>query len=253
MSHHPGKFNWFDHLSRDPAQAQGFYRSLFGWTTHAISVGTERYELIHNGGEAIAGLRTVPAGLRSGWNGFISVPDVDASFEAALAAGATSLWPPTDFGNVGRSATIADPAGAALSLWRGSEDDRPDLERSAVGDWCWSELLTQDVARCLAFYEHVFGYRSEAMQLPGGGAYHILKSADGKARGGITKAAHAHAKPLWMPYVRVENADAIAARVAPLGGKLTAPATEIARVGRFGALLDPLGAELGFLQPAVIA
>jgi predicted enzyme related to lactoylglutathione lyase len=122
-----------------------------------------------------------------------------------------------------------------------------------VGDWCWNELSTPDVQRSLAFYAGVFGYRQAAMPRPQGGSYFILNSADGRSRAGVSQAQDPGGPAMWRPYVRVEDSDAIAARVAPLGGKLSMVPVDIPGVGRIGALADPLGAVLGFIQPAVRA
>jgi predicted enzyme related to lactoylglutathione lyase len=245
MSYHPGKFPWFEHRSTDSAKAAEFYQSLFGW-----KVDGETYRLIRNGEDPIGGFVAAVQGEPSRWNGFLSVADVDASFQAAVAAGARPLSPPRDVPGMGRRASLLDPGGAPFSLWKGAQGDRPD--RSVpVGDWCWNELATPDAARSLAFYEGVFGFTHDARQTPQGAPYFILKGPDGNQRGGIAQANSG--KPMWMPYVRVEDADAIAARVAPLGGKLAKSPAAIPGVGRIGALTDPLGAALAFIQPAVVA
>ena len=251
MSYHHGKFNWFEHLSGSPGQARDFHQALFGWTIEAVDVGGAPYQLIHNREEAIGGMRQAATGTRCHWNSFLSVADVDASLRDALAGGATLVSAPADFAD-GRAATLADPTGALLSLWHGVRDDRPDVDQVAVGDWYWNELMTPDAKRALAFYQEVFGYRHELMKSPGGD-YAILKSADGKSRAGIMQSAHPEAPSSWLPYVRVEDADAIGARVAPLGGKLMMAPFTVPGVGRIGALFDPLGAALGFIHPAVIA
>jgi uncharacterized protein len=251
MSYHHGKFNWFEHLGADPQRAREFYQALFGWHIRSVNLGGEPYQLIHNGDEAIGGLRSAP-GMRSHWNGFLSVADVDASWRDALAGGAKALLPPSEFGGIGRTAMLSDPAGAFLSLWHGREGDRPDVDKIAVADWYWNELMTQDAKGSLAFYEKVFGYSHDVMQSPAGD-YYIIKSADGKPRGGIMHSAHADPPSVWLPYVRVEDADAIAARVGPLGGKLMMAPLDVAGVGRIGALFDPAGAALGFIHPAARA
>ena len=252
MSYHYGKFNWFEHLSDDPAQARDFHQALFGWKIRAVTLGGSAYQLIHNGETALGGLRQAPPGTRCHWNSFLSVADVDASYGDAVAAGARALLPPFDFAGIGRAATLADPAGAAVSLWHGREGDRPDLDNVAAGDWCWNELMTPDAKGALVFYERVFGYSHDAMKSPAGD-YYVLKSADGKGRGGVIQTSHADAPPTWMPYVRVEDTDAIAARVGPLGGKLMMTPTTLPGVGRIAALFDPLGAALGIIHPAVRA
>jgi predicted enzyme related to lactoylglutathione lyase len=252
MSYHPGKFNWFEHLSSDPAQAVEFYRALLGWTARGMTVGQQPYRVIHNGAQAIGGFRETMPGLRCQWNAYLSVADVDASWRDAIAAGANAVLPPAHFGGIGRAAMLADPTGALLSLWHGAQPDRPDVDDIAKGDWYWNELSATDAKAALAFYERVFRYRHELMQSPSGD-YYILHGPDGKARGGVMQSAHAQAPSAWVPYVRVEDADAIAARVGPLGGKLMMAPLDIAGIGRIGALFDPQGAPLGFIQPAVKA
>ncbi|HSH89178.1 MAG TPA: VOC family protein [Ramlibacter sp.] len=251
MSHLPGKFTWFEHLSGDPACAKQFYQSLFGWDVHGMPRGEGTYHAIHNGIEMIGGIIDGPQGKPSHWSSAMSVADVDSSFNAATAAGATSLMAPTTIGEMGRAATIADPTGAIVTLWKGNRGDRPDVEKIAVGDWCWNELLTPDVRKSLAFYEGVFGYTHDTMHNAVAGEYFILKGPDGKPRGGVMKAPHADTPPMWMPYVLVEDADAIAARVAPLGGKLMMAPRNVPNVGRIGALVDPVGASLGFIRTVV--
>jgi uncharacterized protein len=251
MSHLPGKFTWFEHLSGDPARARQFYESLFGWDVRGMPSGDKSYDVIHNGMDMIGGIATAPAGALSQWSSALSVTDVDAIFKAAVEAGAKGMMPPTAFGAMGHGATIIDPAGAAVTLWQSSQGDRPDVEKIAVGDWCWNELLTPDVKKSLAFYERVFGYTHDVMPGAAAGEYFILKGPDGKPRGGVMKAPHADTPPMWMPYVLVEDADATAARVAPLGGKLMLAPQDVPTVGRFGALVDPLGASLGFIRTVV--
>jgi predicted enzyme related to lactoylglutathione lyase len=166
MSHLPGKFTWFEHLSPEPAKAQQFYQSLFGWEAQAMTIDGRPYVRILNARETIGGFAGAAAGTPARWSSELSV----------------------------------DPVGAPLSLWRSRTGDRPDAQQVAVGDWVRNEMLT----------------------------------------------------PMGMPCVRVEDADAIAARIAPLGGRLLTPPETIVGVGRFGALIDPLGASLGFICPQVI-
>ncbi|WP_158290076.1 VOC family protein [Ramlibacter sp. WS9] len=253
MSYHAGKFTWFEHLSADPAKAREFYEKLFGWKVETLSAPGRDYDMVQNGGEGIAGLLRAPSGVPTHWASYLSVTDVDASFDAALAAGAKALMPPSDFAGVGRGATFADPTGAVVSLWKGLQGDRPDRDPTPAGDWIWNELLTPDVNRSLAFYEGLFGYTHDEMRIGDGATYYILKSPDGKPRAGLMKTPHADTPPMWLPYVRVEEADATAARVAPLGGSLTIPPQDVPTVGRLGALVDPQGAAIAFIQPAVMA
>jgi len=248
MAHLYGKFVWFEHVSADPARARQFYEGLLGW-----KVGDDAdYPEIGNAGTFIGGMVRAEDGAPDHWRSWVSVPDVDERYRAALAAGGTAAMPPRDF-PVGRGATVVDPTGARISLWKDASGDRADPANTAAGDWDWVELATPDPQRALAFYESVFGYTHADWDMGPQGIYHVLNDAQGRSRAGVTKAPAQHPGALWIPYVKVEDADAIAARVAPLGGTLAQAPAEVPGVGRAGMLLDPLGAAMGFIQPAVKA
>lgn len=250
MSHLPGKFVWFEHLSADSAAARRFYDALFGWHTELTPMGgAEPYPLIMNGNEGIGGFRTAPPGAPTMWMPYLSVADVDASHAAAVTAGANSLMPPTDFAPVGRGATLADPTGAAFSIWTSAQGDRADPEKTPFGDWMWNELTTPDERKALAFYERVFGYTHDTMDMGPQGSYYLLKTGE-KMRGGLMRSPMSDTPPLWMPYVAVADCDATAAQAQSLGAQLIAPPTDIPNVGRFAAVLDPQRACIAFMTPA---
>ena len=249
MSYLPGKFVWFEHVSNDVAKARAFYEPLFGWHVERITMGDgPPYSMIHNDNVGIGGLTTPEkAGTPSHWTSYVSVPDVNAVFDAAVAAGATPLMAPVDFGPVGRGALIADPTGATLNLWRSAEEDRADSEETPVGDWVWNELWTTDVQKALAFYERVIGYSVESMDMGDQGTYYQLKSG-GKGRAGVTPSTNPGAPSMWLPYVRVDDCDAKAAQAKKLGAQILLAPNDIPGVGRFAILLDPLGAALAIIK-----
>ena len=249
MSHLYGKFVWFEHLSGDIAQARKFYGALFGWHIETVPMGgPEPYPLIMNGSEGIGGFRAAPPGAPSLWMPYLSVPDVDAAHAAALAAGAKSLMPPTDFGPVGRGATLADPTGAAFSIWTGAQGDRADAAKTPVGDWHWNELMTPDEKKALGFYEGVFGYTHDTMDLGPQGSYYLLKTG-AAMRGGLMHSPMPDTPPLWVPYVAVADCDATAAQARTLGAQVIVEPTDIPNVGRFATIIDAQGACIAFMKP----
>ena len=163
VSHIPGKFVWFEHHSPDPAKAQAFYGALLGWKSQAMPMGGQTYNIIMNADSGIGGMTTAQKGAPSTWMSYLSVANVDASHKKALANGAKSHMAPMDFGAVGRAAVISDPTGASLSLWKGAQPDRPDVEKTPLGDWFWNELWTENDKRALTFYEKTFGYSHDSM------------------------------------------------------------------------------------------
>jgi predicted enzyme related to lactoylglutathione lyase len=250
MSYLHGKFVWFEHLSNDIPAACKFYAGLLGWHTENMPMGDQPYTLIQNGSEGIGGLRAAPAGVPAGWISYLSVADVDASYAAALAAGAKGLMPPAAVGNFGRSATIADPTGAALSLWHSTQGDRADPTTTPIGDWLWNELSTPDDKAALAFYEKAFGFTHDSMDMGPQGTYYLL-NATGKGRAGLMKAADVKAPAAWLPYVAVADCDASTAKAQALGARMVCvPPTDIPNVGRFSVVLDPLGAGIALMKPA---
>jgi predicted enzyme related to lactoylglutathione lyase len=250
MSYLYGKFVWFEHMSGNSVAARRFYSALFGWHIEAMPMGgAEPYPLIMNGSEGIGGFRSAPPGAPSLWMPYLSVANVDASHAAALAAGAKSLMPPTDFAPVGRGATLADPTGAVFSIWTSAQGDRADPEKTPVGDWYWNELMTLDERKALAFYEKAFGYTHDSMDMGPQGTYYLLKQGD-KMRGGLMHAPMPDTPPLWVPYVAVADCDATAAKAQGLGAQLMVPPTDIPNVGRFAVLMDAQRACIAFMKPA---
>ena len=62
MSHPPGRFVWFEHLSNDIPKARAFYEKLFGWNTEMMAMSSgDPYPVIHNGE---TGDRRLRAGAR---------------------------------------------------------------------------------------------------------------------------------------------------------------------------------------------
>jgi predicted enzyme related to lactoylglutathione lyase len=249
MSHMPGKFVWFEHVSADTQKARAFYQPLFGWHVEPMPMGEQSYPMILNGEQGIGGLRSATGGEPAHWASYLSVHDVDASFRAAVAAGATPLQGPTDFGPVGRGAALRDPTGATFWLWTDAQGDRADPAAVAAGDWTWNELWTPDARKALAFYEAVFGYAHDVMSMGEQGDYLILKSPDGRSRAGIFQTTEPQMPPQWLPYVSVADCDATAADARRLGAlAVPMPPTDIPGVGRFAVLIDPLGATLAVIK-----
>jgi predicted enzyme related to lactoylglutathione lyase len=251
MSHIPGKFVWFEHQSPDPAKAIAFYGALLGWKTQTMPMGEGTYHIIMNGDTGVGGMTTAQKGAPSAWMSYLSVADVDASHKKALSNGAKSLMPPTDFGTVGRAAVIVDPTGACLSLWRDAQPDRPDQEKTPIGDWFWNEHWSENDKRAVAFYKKTFGFGTDTMDMGPGGTYTMLKTKDGKMRAGLMKSNMKGAPTMWLPYIHVADCDAAVAKAKKLGAlAIAVPPTDIPNIGRFGIIIDPQGAPVALMKGA---
>lgn len=249
MTHLPGKFVWFEHLSHDIPKARKFYERLFGWHTEAIPMGERRYSMVHHRDEGMGGYVEAPPGVSSHWIAYVSVPDVAQAHAAALAAGARQLMAPAETAMFGWASALMDPSGAPFCLWKGRHADPADKAQAPVGTWCWNELWTFDDEKALSFYGTLLGYTSEPMEAGGPGRYHLLRK-EGVPRGGVMRSPDPKIPAMWLPYVSVADCDASAAKAVALGARVVHGPQEIPNIGRFTVLLDPLGAAIAVIALA---
>lgn len=245
----PGKFVWYELVSRDARKAQAFYRDVLGWSVKPFPMGQYTYEMIYAGDTMIGGYATPKSDRQaSHWIAYVSVDDVDAAAKAATANGGKVVEGPHEIPDVGRTARIADPQGAEICLLRNASGDPPDVPSTPHGHWVWNELHTTDVAKALLFYEKVVGFSHKGMDMGPGGVYHVL-SKGGVERGGVTHWLAPGMPAHWLPYVAVDDADAVLDRAKRHGGTILFGPEEIPGVGRLGGWSDPTGAALAIIKP----
>ncbi|HYU16072.1 MAG TPA: VOC family protein [Candidatus Acidoferrum sp.] len=243
----PGKFVWFEHVSRDAKKAQAFLAEVFGWRVEAMPMGPESYEMIYSGDTMIGGYASPKGGQSAHWIAYVSVDDVDAAAKAAAASGGKVVDAPADIPGVGRWARIADPQGAEICPFKNAGGDPPD-ETPPAGRFFWNELHTTDPAAALKFYEKVLGFAHRSVDMGPGGTYHVL-SRGGVERGGATSHLPAGVAPHWLPYVTSDDVDATIARAKKLGAAIPMAPEDIPGIGRFAVLKDPTGAVLAVMKP----
>ena len=116
-----------------------------------------------------------------------------------------------------------------------------------VGDFCWINVLTPEPDRAREFFASLLGWTF--VEIPGMGH---RAQVDGLDIGGVFD----HAAPGTPPgtpagigvMVRVEDADAMVAKVNALGGQAQ-PAFDIGPQGRMADCLDPMGANIDIWEP----
>ncbi len=247
-----GRFVWHDLMTGDVEKAKQYYADLLGWTYIDADMGSMGlYSMIHAGGTEWGGFMPLdPAhGIPPHW---ISYVDVAAATAQAEALGGTTGVPATPIPTVGTFAVITSPSGAWVSPYTPESPQGDPKTGPAPGIFCWHELLSQDPAGDARFFCEIFGWRTEEMPMGEMGTYTLFKRLDtGTDAGGMLAKPPGDPGPSsWLPYVLVETADATAARVGELGGKVWVPPTDIPGVGRFTVTSDPQGAFLAYLQPS---
>jgi uncharacterized protein len=118
------------------------------------------------------------------------------------------------------------------------------------GAFSWTELTTTDRKAARKFYGSLLGWELKDMDM-GKSTYTIINVA-GQGIGGITDIPlNAQGMPSsWGGYVTVDDVDAVAAKVAGLGGRVLLAPTDIPTVGRFATIMDPQGATLSLITYA---
>ena len=128
----------------------------------------------------------------------------------------------------------------------------PPIDRHSPGSFCWFELATTDQAGAKQFYESLFGWKSADLPIGPSELYTIFKIGEGDAAAAYTMRPEQRAQgtpPNWMLYVRVDSADAAAARAVELGGTVMGPAFDVTDQGRMSVVKDPAGAHFSVWQP----
>ena len=122
---------------------------------------------------------------------------------------------------------------------------------ATVGTFCWTELMTRDIAAAKKFYADLIGWRMVDENF-GGCPYTMFFPRGAKqAVGGMMQMSGPQFEglpPHWMPYILVADVDERAMRCTQLGGKIKVPPTDIPNIGRFCVIEDPTGAVISLFQ-----
>lgn len=106
------------------------------------------------------------------------------------------------------------------------------------------ELHTSDRTRAGGFYSGLFGWHTERIEA-GGGAYHSVELARDFG-GGIVECGTP--RPLWLPYVEVEEVEEATERATRLGASVLLAPRE-GPAGWRSVVSSPVAGEVAFWQP----
>jgi len=124
-------------------------------------------------------------------------------------------------------------------------------DQSQTGGFIWYELMSPDPEGSKTFYDAVVGWNvSEAA--PEFNGYRMIGRSDGGFAGGVlplTDEMQQHgARPIWLGYVHVADADGAVGAIEAAGGK-SLMVTDIPNVGRIAMVTDPQGAPFYIMKP----
>lgn len=120
-----------------------------------------------------------------------------------------------------------------------------------TGSFCWTEIASNDAAKCKEFYSNVFGWTfSDSNATEGAFAYHEFSTGGGYPAGGLYEISAEMCgegelpPPHFLTYVAVDDVDANAELAKQLGGTVIKGPMDIPNTGRFAIIQDPTGAML---------
>src|ERR1017187_3672103 len=128
----------------------------------------------------------------------------------------------------------------------------PNIDKHALGAFCWFELATTDQAGAKKFYQSLFGWSAEDSPMGPNDYYTMFRvgGRDAAAVCTIRPEQRAAGVPSnWMIYIAVANAEATAKLAGELGATVVAPPFDVMDFGRMAVIKDPTGAMFSIWQP----
>jgi predicted enzyme related to lactoylglutathione lyase len=194
-------------------------------------------------GQYVAAISPQPRAQREArlpplWNSYVTVESADATLERARQLGAGVHTDAFDVFDSGRMGVIQDPQNAFVLVWEPRNHIGAGIV-NAHGALTWNELATPDMDASADFYASLFGWSTVAMEGTEG-PYLVVQNADGRANGGIRRAADTE-PAYWLVYFGADDLEATVRSVGEHGGRVVLDSTDIGPERRFAVVQDPGG------------
>lgn len=239
-----GRFVWHEVMTSDVEGAKRFYADVVGWKTEPWGADGS-YTVWMSPTGPVGGCMALPeqlAGSPPFWLTYIGTPNVDDTIAKAKQLGGAVVKGPIDLPGAGRFAVMHDPDGAVFCLYTAAGPDQTNVGEPRLGEFSWHELATTSPEGALAFYGSLVGWEKAGdFDMGPDGIYHMF-GFQGIPMGGIyTRPAHAPGS-YWLPYAKVADVDAAAARALAAGGASVVAPMEVPGGDRITMMTDPQGA-----------
>ena len=240
-----GRIAWYQLITKDVSAAHDFYAKVIGWdgpetppTTDVASVWSQLQET--------TSLVTLDGNdeLTPHWRAYFVVPNIEAACQRALMGGGEVYQPSTEVPNVGKIAVLGDIFGAIFAVVEPCEA-LPDNHALVAddGQFCWSELNTENYTLGFRFYEGIFHWGpGRAVNIPGGRVYQMFTQGE-REIGGIMDLRRDHdIPPNWMHYIRVSSVQDTIEKAKAHGGSVVMDVHNLPDGASSACICDPQGA-----------
>jgi uncharacterized protein len=243
----PARFMWYELMATDAAAAKAFYTAVVGWSAEEMQQESGAYTIFATNKGGVGGMVQLSPGEQGGgsvWVGYVGVDDVDAYAARLKAAGGAVHHGPADIPGIGRFAMVADPQGAAFTLFKGNQPEGPPTgEAGEPGYVGWHELMAADGAAAFDFYAGLFGWeKTSVVDMGPMGAYQLWTDGRGGDAGGMMTRPAGTPGPAWRYYVQVDAIDAAVTRTKAAGGAITNGPHQVPGGAWIVQGIDPQGA-----------
>jgi hypothetical protein len=119
-----------------------------------------------------------------------------------------------------------------------------------MGGFVHLELNTGDLKRAKSFYTKVFGWKTTDMKMPSG--VYTMLDVQGPG-GGMQKKPMDDAPTTWVPYIAVDDVNAVVAKAKKAGAQAPMPYFQVEGMGEGAVLVDPTGAAFGVWKQSMSA
>lgn len=110
------------------------------------------------------------------------------------------------------------------------------------------ELTTGDLGKAKAFYQSLFAWRLQDVEIGPGHIYTMIDVGEGTG-GGMMATPMPGTPTAWLPYVLVDDIAAATEKAKSLGATIAHDVMEVPNTGSFSVIIDPTGAAFGLWQP----
>jgi len=249
MDNPVGRIVWFDYLTSEPAKAQKFHSTLFGWKTQRLQMLTgEIVTAIFAGDRMIGGYAAPLQGTPvyrfsepwSRWLPHLQIANAHETAGKVKTHSAKIVKEPTPFLDIGRFAIGTDPNGQAFGAIQPLKKTEDLGWAGGPNTFCWAELYTLSPGSSCNFYKSIAGFTETKNQLPDG-TYHMLEK-DGAPRAGV-RTPMKGTQPGWFAWIRVPDLIVTANKALQLESTFIMPPAN-----GMALLVDPWGATFGLAQ-----